>query len=410
MPTNQEILTTAEALLSRRFGGTQALTGHEELSGSGNAIVLRGKLAANPFLPERSVVVKYVPVTDDALDDAALVRELVAYQFTTSLGEAERPGPVLLAYDVADRIIVISDSGNGDTFAELLATGDAEQRVHILRNLGEALGLMHAGTASRESDFEALRARMARQHPKAFHINRYRTKAKEHAILHGVALLRDAGITVPDGVEALAREAVRRLRGGQRAFTPFDLSPDNIIVAQRTHFLDYEWAGFRDTAYDLGSVIAGFPQFLLSRPISDDEADVFLEAWANKVGSIWPDARDEDALQLRLVTALLGLALTEVTVLHLGTTHNLVHEVAASAGEADLISLQPEDITPVSRLFATAGSTPLSRSEAILRRDLFDTFEALARYAVRAADPRLGVVARFADEIAALLNDAGAEE
>ncbi|KQB85853.1 phosphotransferase family protein [Corynebacterium lowii] len=395
MPSSQEILDRAEALLSKRFGGTQRCTDAELLTGGGNAVVQRVRLSPNPFLQERTAVVKYIP-----LSDAALVREVVAYQFTTSLSEEVRPGPVLLAYDVEQRIIVISDSGNGDTFADLLRTGDEERRINILHNLGQALGLMHAATAKREQDFLSLRSRMARSHPAAAQINQYRVASQEHGIRRGLELLRQAGITVPDAVEKTARQAMKRLRGGQRAFTPFDLSPDNIIVAERTHFLDYEWADFRDTAFDLASVVAGFPQFLSARPISDDEADAFIDAWAREVSELWPEVRDEAALRSRLVTALVGLALGEVTAMHLGTSHNLVHEVALAAGDSS-IGLEEDQVLPVERLLRPACHDDFDRDEAMIRRDLYETFDALHRYSAREGGP----VAEFAREVVGRLNE-----
>ena len=57
MPSNQEILDRAEALLSKRFGGTQRCSDAELLLGGGNAVVQRVRLSPNPFLQERSAVV-----------------------------------------------------------------------------------------------------------------------------------------------------------------------------------------------------------------------------------------------------------------------------------------------------------------------------------------------------------------
>ncbi len=44
-------------------------------------------------------------------------------------------------------------------------------------------------------------------------------------------------------------------------------------------FLDYEWAGYRNVGFDVACVIAGVPQFLFARPISDEEAEIFISAW-----------------------------------------------------------------------------------------------------------------------------------
>ena len=138
MRGTDEIVAVAEELLSKRFGGTQSLTDIEKLGGSGTALVLRARVAPSPFLQQRSVVLKYTPATNDSMDDAALIREVVSYQFTTSLPKDVRPGPVLLAYDIDSRLLVISDSGEGETFADLLNYSGPEQRLQLLGSPSDA--------------------------------------------------------------------------------------------------------------------------------------------------------------------------------------------------------------------------------------------------------------------------------
>ena len=393
---NADIVDTAEDLLSRRFGGAQQLTEVSELSGSGSSVVLRARVVSSPFLQQRSVILKYVPKTGDPIDDAALVREIVSYQFTTSLSEEVRPGPVLLAHDVDQRIMVLSDSGDGDTFAELLQLEDPDRRVAILRNLGTALGRMHAGTAQREQDFNTLFTRMLRHHPGSAELQELRDSALLQSIHVGEDLLRKAGIEIPDLVSEFAAEGRNRLLSAHhRAFTPFDLSPDNIIVAERTHFLDYEWAGFRDVSFDLACVIAGFPQFLFSHPISDDEADVFVEAWTHEVNSLWPNVNNEAHLHSRIMAALLGWALASVALLHFGSVSAAMAMLYEGEDELD-----PNRIEGVSDLLRPASHGPFTAEEIVVRRDLFETFEALARYAGRGADPSYGVIAAFSQGIA----------
>ena len=71
MLDQQQIIAVAEAVLTQRYGGQQHLTEPEELSGASGTVVLRLRVANNPFLSYRSVVVKYSPQTDDPIDDAA---------------------------------------------------------------------------------------------------------------------------------------------------------------------------------------------------------------------------------------------------------------------------------------------------------------------------------------------------
>jgi len=399
MLKHADIVDIAEDLLSRRFGGTQQLTDVTQLSGSGSAVVLRARVASSPFLQQRSVILKFVPETGDRLDDAALVREIVSYQFTTSLSEEVRPGPVLLAYDVTQRIIVLTDSGDGDTFADLLELEDPERRVSILRNLGTALGRMHAGTAEREQDFNILFTRMLRNHPESSEIQKLRDAALIQSIQIGEELLRSAGIEIPDLVSQFAADGRNRLLSAHhRAFTPFDLSPDNIIVSETTHFLDYEWAGFRDVSFDLACVIAGFPQFLFSHPISDDEADVFVDAWSHEVDRLWPNVKNEAHLHSRIMAALLGWALSSVALLHFGSMSAAV-AVLHEAEEQDQ-HIDPNTVEGVTDLLRPASHGPFTAEEIVVRRDIFETFEALARYAARGTDPSYGVIAAFSQGIA----------
>ena len=134
----EDVIKAASEMLSRRFGGTPEMSSVERLDGSGNAMVLSARIAPGAFLPHRSVVIKYNPVTGYGVDDAAMLREVVAYQFTTALSEDVRPGPVLLAHDLDKRIIVLTDLGEGETLADVLVQSTDDDRVRVLRSLGSA--------------------------------------------------------------------------------------------------------------------------------------------------------------------------------------------------------------------------------------------------------------------------------
>lgn len=387
MPSHEEIVEIAEDLLAKRYGGTQHLSEVEPLGGSSTATVLRARVANSPFLQQRSLVLKYIPATGDLFDDSALLREIVSYQFTTSLTEEVRPGPVILAHDIKQRIIVLSDSGNGDTFADLLEQRTGDQRMQILRNLGQSLGSLHAATADREADFDILMSRMLARHPATAEMQRQRDSLLPTAVEVGLQFVANSGITIPPVVQNFARDAQRRLISGHhRAFTPFDLSPDNIIVAERTHFLDYEVAGFRDATFDIACVIAGFPQFVFSHPLSDDEADELIDAWVQEVRGIWPNVNNEDRLHARIVTALIGWALSSVALMHLGS-------IAAVATFLD----QGEDAKVMD---LDEFAVPRTQDEdELVRQDLNETFTALQRFAARGTDPRFPEVARFAGHV-----------
>ncbi|QGU02122.1 hypothetical protein CKALI_06265 [Corynebacterium kalinowskii] len=407
MPTESEIVGLAAELLTRRLGGTQTLSDPETLGGSGSARVLRARVAASPFLDERSVVIKYVPASDDPIDDAALVREIVAYQFTNSLSEEVRPGPMLLAYDIDHRIIVITDAGDSETYEELLASPNNELRKQHLRNLGRSLGKLHVGTAMHEPDFEVLLNRMLKSHPDTAHLQNLRDLSLLASIDNGLELIEQSGVAVPAEVRVAASEAKRRLTSGKhRAFTPFDLSPDNIVSAKRTYFLDYEWAGFRDVTFDVACVIAGFPQFVSAQIISDDEVDAFVESWAREVREMWPNADNMDRRGNRIVTALVGWALASVAYLYHGSMNQAVSLVGAvedtSLGqelEPEIEALVAADIDAEFNLFTADFLSEGTAEGRLVRKDLYETFEALARFTARWDDGRFASVRRFAADI-----------
>ena len=370
----QQVVDIAQDLLSRRFGGQQKFSEIERLSGSGHAIVLRARVASSPFLQQRTVVLKHNPPTGHAIDDVAFISEVVAYQFTTSLSEDLGGGPVLLAHDIDQRILVLTDLGDSNTLSDTLIKADDEERMQVIRALGTELGQMHADTAGREPDFEALANRVIRNQPDIVN-HQLRAEALHNSIYLGLEVLERAGLTPPEEVTQYANaSAATLLSGNERAFTPFDLSPDNIIVSQKISFLDYEWAGFRNVGFDVACVIAGFPQFLFARPVSDDEADVFVHAWAREVVETWPRFGESEELNRLIVRSLIGWALSSVATMYTGG----IEELAAFSSENREI-----DDRIANSLLRPSSDTPFSEDELLIRRDLFETFESLHRFAAR---------------------------
>ncbi|MDY3127951.1 MAG: phosphotransferase [Corynebacterium sp.] len=371
-----DIVSIAQDLLTLRYGGQQTLTQVEKLAGSGAGEVFRARVAPSPFLPQRSVVVKHNPATGLAIDDYALLCEIVAYQFTTSLPEDLRPGPVLLAYDVDKRIVVLTDLGDSETLSEALDHSDSESRRVLLRTLGCDLGRMHAGTAGREFEFDLLYNRLFRKNPTFATNQRQRTEALHQSIYVGLDILRREGFEVPDTfVEYAHCAAAALLSGSERAFTPLDLSPDNILVNKKMYFLDYEWAGFRNVVFDVACVVAGFPQFLFTSPISSEEADIFISAWAREVESTWPRFADREVRNNQIIASLIGWALSSVTTMFTG---GLVGLSALAQGDISL------DECVNKAVLRSGKMTPFSEEELLIRRDLFETFEALARFSQHA--------------------------
>lgn len=394
MPSQEQLVSIAEDLLSHRFGGSQRLEDVEVLAGSGESTVLRARVASQPFLQYRTVVLKFVPMIGEVLYDAALMREIVAYQFATALPENVRPGPMLLAHDIDQRLVVMTDSGDGDTFDDLLETAKHETRGHILRNLGSSLGRMHAGTAEREKEFDILMARMLKQHPQFAENQEVRDDALQQSILLGEQILEQSGFSVPQAFHDAAQIARKRVVGGSaRAFTPFDLSPDNIIVAEKTHFLDYEWAGFRDVSFDIACVVAGFPQFVFTHPITDEEADTFISAWKREIKEVFPNLVEPNNLHGRVLAALVGWGLSTLATMSAGNLSGVVGMV--QKGE-DIST----DLDQAAALLRTGSADSFSDDELLARRDIYETFEAMSRFGDNGTEDTSAEIAEFARSIA----------
>ena len=416
MGDTQEIIRAAADILTKRYGGEQQLVDVERLDGSGLADVFRARVVNNPFFQHRSVVVKHSPATGDELADAAFLRETVAYQFATSLSEEVRPGPVLLGYDTAQRILIISDLGDGRTLADLLQDADPETHVDILRRLGRALGKMHAGTADDEDAFNVLFQRMTRSRKNSANLQLLRDRLLSHRIRIGVEFLENAGIDIPGEVRFAATNVrTRLLRGGMRAFTPFDLTPDNIIqTGSSFHFLDYEWAGFRDVTFDVAFVVARFPVFLAAQPFNAAATEAFVDAWVSEVRGIWPSVEHPDTLQARITAGLIGWAMSSVAMLDpVSPAELLEHDVklkedfeAAGLDVSDLgplessVEAEEQSADHAGDVLRPPSKGPFTADEALVRRDLRETFESLAAFASTGTDPAYRTISEFAQTLA----------
>lgn len=234
-----QVIATAEELLTRRVGATVTLAEPEDLGGSGPAIVLRVRAVQNPFALPKTMVIKQVPAIGS---DASVLREVVSYQFANSLTSKHRPGPELVAYDLAHRLIVLTDLGSAPTMSELLADADHTAMSHALLAWAQALGRMHVATVGREGDFAALLRRIDVKRV-AVGASRHRSGGRA-AMVPTAGILREiVGVAVPQSMlDGLQQTADLFDKGGVRAFSPSEVAPDNILVTEHgVRILDYEW-------------------------------------------------------------------------------------------------------------------------------------------------------------------------
>ncbi|MBM7461140.1 kinase [Rhodococcus coprophilus] len=309
-----EVVHAAEQLLTRRTGAPVRLADPVDLGGSGRSVVLRVRVAANPFSLPRTLVLKQVPPSRGAGhvdfhgsatdEETAFLREAVSYQFATALAKDHRPGAELLAYDFETRLLVLSDLGDATPLATLLRSGDSETVGNTLMALAQALGRMHAATVGREEDFAALLRRAD--------VSDVADMVSEQAIdaVRGVPelLAADFGLAVPDSVRERAERAAKLFTGGRhRAFSPSDLCPDNIVVGDDgVQFLDYEWGGFRDATLDIAFALTSFPLCVCAVPMTVERVREMADAWRAEVVGMWPHLAYDEVLAERLLDAQLA--------------------------------------------------------------------------------------------------------
>jgi hypothetical protein len=295
-----EVLATvvaAEAVLGRRFGTRITLREAEDLGGSARSCVVRVRVAASPFsLPRTLVLKRYLQPLDEHCD--SFVREAASYQLFTALASEDRMCPELFAHDPGSRLVVLEDLGHAPTLADKLLGTDARAAERALLSYARSLGRLHATTAGREADFDALQRRLTVP------------DFKDPLAIDGATALND----LPDLLEAelgvqtsaAVLECAARSRklletGHHRAFSPSDSCPDNNLITNRgVRFLDLEGGCVRNAIFDAAYLRVPFPSCWCPFGLPNGMTDAMLASWRAEVRAVWPDL-DEDAVLLPML-------------------------------------------------------------------------------------------------------------
>lgn len=300
-----EVLATivaAESVLRRRFGAKIRLSDPEDLGGSERSVVLRVKVATSPFsLPRTLVLKRYVQPLDQHCD--SFVREAASYQLFTALASEDRTCPELFAHGADSRLVVLEDLGGAPTLADRLLGDDARAAERALLSYSRSLGRLHATTAGREADFDALQRRLTPpdlKDPLAI---------DGAAALDGLPELLDAQLGVPTPAEVTEYTARSRAlldTGRYRAFSPSDSCPDNNLITDRgVRFLDFEGGCVRNAIFDAAYLRVPFPSCWCPFALPAGMTDAMLAAWRAEVQDVWPDLADDAVLQPSLLDAQL---------------------------------------------------------------------------------------------------------
>ncbi|MBW4717013.1 hypothetical protein [Saccharothrix obliqua] len=294
-------LAAAESVLSGRFGAAVRLADPVRLGGAGRSVVARVRVAATPFALPRTLVVKRYPSA--VADRDPFAHEAVSHQLLTALPGEDRLTPELVAQDSGERLVVLEDLGLAPRLAEKLLGSDARVAERGLLSWAHAMGRLHATTAGRDADFDALMRRQGSQccaDPIAVDV---------HTALAGLSgLLRDVlGVETPTAVREFAERAVRGFTTSRRrAFSPSTSCPDNHLVTSRgVRFLDFEGGCVRDIAFDAACLRVPFPSCWCAYGLPAGMSEAMVAAWRAEVASVWPDLDDDDVFLPRLLESQL---------------------------------------------------------------------------------------------------------
>jgi hypothetical protein len=300
-PEVSETMIAAQLVLSHRFGAAVRLAAPEDLGGSGTSTVIRVRVAATPFsLPRTLVVKRYAPPEPGATTDA-FVQEAVSYQLFTALTAEERMCPEMFAHDSHERLVVLEDLGRSPTLADKLLGADARGAERALLSWARSLGRLHASTASREADFDALSRRLGRPKmtdPLAAQGRKALTELPD-------VLRVGLGVDTSSAAHERALVAARLVDSPRhRAFSPSDACPDNnVITSKGVRFLDFEGGCWRDVLLDAGYLRVPFPSCWCSFSLPAGMIEAMVAAWRSEASSVWPDLDDDAILMPGLLDA-----------------------------------------------------------------------------------------------------------
>lgn len=302
-PTEAEVLATvvaAESVLSKRFGARIQLGEPEDLGGSDRSVVLRVRVAASPFsLPRTLAVKRYVPTGAAPRD--SWVREAVSYQMFNALAPEDRMCPELFAHDGDAGLLVMEDLGRAPTLADKLHGTDSRAAEAALLSWARSLGRLHATTAGREADFDALLRRLDPPTNKD-------PLAEDGPIAIADLprlLLSEFGVTTSEEVIGRAASTLGLLdHARHRAFSPSDTCPDNNLITSRgVRFLDFEGGCVRNMMFDAAAIAVPFPSCWCAFALPPGMVEAMIAAWRAEVRAMWPDLAEDAVLMPRLLDA-----------------------------------------------------------------------------------------------------------
>jgi hypothetical protein len=323
-------VAAGESVLSRRFGSAITLVAPEDLAGSGPATVVRARVVSSSFALPRTLVIKHYPDQPSSGADP-FAQEAVSYQLFTALAPDERMCPELLAHDGRARVLVLEDLGRTPTLEDKLYARDSRAAERALLSWARSLGRLHASTAGREADFNALLRRLG---------GPAKTDSGGDEPYDRVPAVIQERLGIPASEEVLVQVATAREQAasaGFRAFSPVELSPDNnLVTGESVRFLDFEFGRVRSALVDAAHLRLPFASWPDALALPAGMSEAMIAAWRAEVVGVWPALADDEVLAEHLTTSEL-LRVWVLTGEELGSL-DLSRHAAPVSREAALVT------------------------------------------------------------------------
>jgi len=166
IPPSQDLITSAEWILSKTLGSTIQLGEGEDLHGGTRTNVYRCSVLTGPLDAPKSVIVKQVKSSREGTynPDKATIpawtffNEWASLQFMSDIAANETSlGPRFYGGDRVAGVIVMEDLGPGTRLDQLLMGNDSVPARNALTEFATMHGRLHAQTIGRQTEFNRLR-------------------------------------------------------------------------------------------------------------------------------------------------------------------------------------------------------------------------------------------------------------
>ena len=350
----EEVLSPAERSEVARLVGAPIVT---EAIVWERPQVVRVETATDRFIAKR-------PWRDGSADPPETARlvhraERAALELLSAMPGS--PAPALLGASDDVDILVMEHLPPAPSVADALLADDREAAEAAVVGLAEMLARVHAWTADREPEYQAIRRRLdlPRESQRWSDV----TDVGIEQFRRTAAAL---GVDAPPAVEAEARHVVEQLRarGWWRGLVHGDPCPDNTsVIDGQVRLFDFEHTNYGSVLLDASYVMAPFPTCWCFGRLPPAISERAVAAYRAVLATVHPEAADDERWGAELGVALASWVLARGQVIETAMTDD---------GEWGTTTMRPRLLQWMDAFLAvrSSGLPAVTRTIAALRDEL----------------------------------------